>query len=228
MYEEYQKIAKLRDANKYGHNEDVYSGLWNFWKRYYKILHPVLQGTSPVFAMIAQDSRPDRDPNDRNIAMSYLNAFGDETLNTYATELPKSFKKNFEPNYGAYQMENSFPLFVSKTHPPFRSIDPLLGAIGYDNLTKAMSSGDRKLVWDMVIIPYLKYLRDDPLYKSNPEFQKKQFEIVYKEIMSKFSDKMNGIEKDRFEGFRKNGSYKHLNSLRQVGLEPSYEELFSE
>lgn len=59
MLDDYKKAQKNRPSDKYAHavgnNDPVYKDLYNFWKKYYKTLHPILQGVDPTLQIASLD-----------------------------------------------------------------------------------------------------------------------------------------------------------------------------
>lgn len=227
MRSAYRKITKDRDAKPYAHSEDLIKWLWKFWQSYYTILHPILQGTDPLLATIIRDQN--QDPGERQKVMDYLQMFEENMKVAFGEDLKDGLKWNFKSMNATYQADNSFLLF-SDGNLPYRSFKPLLSSLSFDSHTQEMNGVDRNGIWWAIILDYLKkYLRDGETFNANPDFQKEQYLILYKEIMSKLSEKMSKVSKEDFDNRLANGGFKHISMLSStIGKKIEYEFLFGD
>ena len=226
MLSEYKKIAKNLNGDPYKHNEDVYSGLWKFWKAHHKEIHPMMQGVDPVLQLAMTDGSVS--PRDRDTASAYLSKFSGEVGKGYFMEKGlKSFKDNVE-EYNTIHLESSFLYVQHDKHPTCLTLSAQLSAMSFDPLTKELSGKDREQVFRSQIIGFLDKLRNNPTYQNNPELQKKQFEITYKEIMKKLKQKMFPMTREHYEDSMRSKTFEFLTYLEPYGFDISYDALSKE
>lgn len=94
MLASYQKIEKNR-PKKYSHTKDensdpIYKDLWAFWRKNYKVLHPILQGTDPTLQIMSMDKNTSS--KDATDIKSYFGALHGETQGYFIEEGLKKFK----------------------------------------------------------------------------------------------------------------------------------------
>lgn len=192
----YKNIIKGRDSNPYKHDKNLIKNLWTFWQDHYDILHPILQGTSPLLAMIAEDEN--EDPGTRQRSSEYIDMLASNMQALEHNIKSKEFQENFKSMNATYTFDNSY-LYFQHSKKPYRSFKTLLDNMSWDSVTKEINGFDRGAIFEGTIVPYLRYLRDDELFNSNEKFQKEQFHIFYHEIMDKFSKKTNGISEKNYK-----------------------------
>lgn len=108
-----------------------------------------------------------------------------------------------------------------------------INALSFDSHDKAISpGGDRELVFRNQILTYLDYIKTNPMFRDNPQYQRQQFKIVYEEIMDKLAQKTFGefsnITKARefYENGLNQGTLKHFNMLEDYGFNISFESVY--
>ena len=54
-----------------------------------------------------------------------------------------------------------------------------------------MDSNHHKTLWHEAILPFIQSIHEDPLYATNPSFQKRQFVKIHNEIIEFIRQKLN-------------------------------------
>lgn len=89
-----------------------------------------------------------------------------------------------------------------------------------------MSGASRATVFQNQIIDYFKEVRDNPTFRNNPEYQRKQFTIIYAELMNKLTEKTFPIEEEYYNVGKNTDTLKHFSMLEnQLGFDCSYEHM---
>ena len=220
MFASYKKIEDNRPA-KYSHtkNKDsdpIYKDLWAFWRKNYKVLHPILQGTDPTLQIMSMDENTSS--KDATDIKSYFGALHGETKDYFIEEGLKKFKddngykKTFTPS-------QSMPYLNSPSGFEYRSLSAPLSALGFKENTGVMDGSDREKVFSNQILAYLDFIKNNPTFQRNPEYQKKQFIISIREIWKKLREKMNPVSREQFEKGIHTDSYKPFHMLKAYGLD---------
>lgn len=74
---------------------------------------------------------------------------------------------------------------MSRDNPGYRSVGYWLSAMSIDGVTGALSGDDRETILYPKIMKLFDAVRDGESFRANPSYQKKQFEILYTEVLSK-------------------------------------------
>lgn len=220
MFASYKKIEDNRPA-KYSHtkNKDsdpIYKDLWAFWRKNYKVLHPILQGTDPTLQIMSMDENTSS--KDVDDIKAYIGAMHGESDAYFAREGLSKFKDD-NGYKGTFTPSQSMPYLNSDDGFQYRSIKMHLSALGFKELTGSMSGADRVDVFQAQILAYLDFIKNNPTFQRNPEYQKTQFMLSIQEIWKKFREKMSPVSREQFEKGINTDSYKPFHMLKAYGLD---------
>lgn len=227
IYRKYAEIQKMVNATGYKHKEDIFKDLALFWKKYHKELHPVLQLTDPTLLMAIEDA--DTPSDDKYKLEKYMEIMGEAGEYYTGSGGIKQFK-DFNNGNNTFGVKNNH-VFLQKVGKngkkiPYRSISLQLDALEIDGYTKAMSGASRNIVFQRQIIDFFKELRDSEVYNQNPEYQRKQFTIIYTELMDKLTEKTSTLNREDYEKAKNTDTLKHLTLLEnQLGFNCSYDHM---
>lgn len=224
IYKQYSTIQSLVEKTGYRHNENVFKDLSNFWKKYYKELHPVLQLTDPALIVAMENNSLSTD--ERMAVEKYLSIFNIPGEKDFMIKGIRSYNAFNNTTYNTYAAENNFIYFQNPNEKNFRSIALQLDALEFDVHEKSISGASTATVLQNQIINYFAYLRDNETFRKNRDYQKKQFTLVYTELMNKLVQKTMPMDKAEYEAKKNGTKLKHFSMLEnQLNFDCSYEHM---
>lgn len=229
MQQAFAKVLAHKPKDPFAHNGDYYAELWKFWKQYNGSLHEILQGTDPVLQ--AQAQKENTPANERQTIIQYFKKLGaNDGWKEWILKNSSVCKDQIE-NGGYNKGESPYYLSPSEDKPLYRSLALPLAPMDIKD-DYSMSGRYREDIFRPQVLGYLDQIRNNPGFVNNPDFQKEQLRISYKEIMYKLHEKTfpyyegaSMTDEERRETYAKtmDTRLKHLKMLTKYGFDVSYD-----
>lgn len=233
--QKFESLCAKIEQSPNTHDEEVFAGFGAFWNKYYSTLHPILQVTTPELMVMLRD-----DTYNQEVIKDYLYTFHDLAGMRGSMEAPMSEEiliqngynadANGSMNFGLKVLKEGIngekDICDYKNRSLKYVIEKATKKINVHNLT--MDSTTYKYIWRNQVYAYINSIRTNETFRENPEFQKEQYIILIKEVISALRENIRGAHhtSELFENAKKDQDNAYLKDLEGLGVNISDYENF--